>query len=148
MAMPDNEYPSPPPCRLPPTLAPPPIVSLARWIGKHDEFVQKFVQSGKKWEEAEWEVWEVADWEVFQLEYFKASDASTFVPELTRQLGSKFFLNETETVDDQDQGIVIRVVGGTDEDKKRREAVTNAALALKGEVSRNLFINRAVDVTS
>lgn len=74
---------------------------------------------------------------MFQKEYFKADEASTFLPELARQLESSFFLNTTTTVDNRDQGVVVRVVPATTgKNLALREAVTEAARVMEPEVSR------------
>ncbi|CAM9095802.1 unnamed protein product, partial [Laminaria digitata] len=93
-----------------------------RWIEKDDQFAQTE------------KTWDSADWEVFQREYFKADEASTFLPELARQLESSFFLNTTTTVDNRDQGVVVRVVPATTvKNLALREAVTEAARVMEPE---------------
>lgn len=70
------------------------------------------------------------------MEYFKAGVASTFLPELARQLEDSF---KPGTLDPPSTGVVIRVVpAGTDEHEKLRDGVNKAASGLNGDVSRSV----------
>lgn len=70
------------------------------------------------------------------MEFFKAGVASTFLPELARQLEISF---KTANSESQGKGVVVRVVpAGTAEHDKRRDAVNEAASGLNGDVSLNI----------